>query len=94
MDGLDVQMANVTKQDRALSVPIMHCFMNMYEKEWKEKKRERTWNLSPSGPRSFILCGLARIVGKFNAEGGGTGQHVIPIAATTTSSGLPNLCWA
>eukprot|EP00978_Attheya_sp_CCMP212_P035409 scaffold154039_cov29-Attheya_sp.AAC.1 len=37
MDGLDVRMADVTKQDRALSVPIMHCLMNMYEKEWQEK---------------------------------------------------------
>jgi hypothetical protein len=30
------------------------------------------------------------VVGKFKAEGGGTGRHAIPIAATT-SSVLPNL---
>jgi hypothetical protein len=125
MDGLDVRMADVTKQDRALSVPIMHCLMNMYEMEWREKGEameldsmaaalfctvtfcsgmrgyETMWTDLAALRAEIEHIDLTRdyrgvgwpVVGKFKAEGGGTGRHVIPIAATT-SSGLPNLRWA
>eukprot|EP00978_Attheya_sp_CCMP212_P005058 scaffold11166_cov48-Attheya_sp.AAC.4 len=37
MDGLDIRMADITKQDRAFSLGIMHALMNKFEADWKEK---------------------------------------------------------
>jgi hypothetical protein len=37
MDGLDIRMADITKQDRAFSLGIMHALlMNKYETDWRE----------------------------------------------------------
>eukprot|EP00978_Attheya_sp_CCMP212_P029281 scaffold103541_cov71-Attheya_sp.AAC.1 len=37
MDGLDIRMADITKQDRDFSLGIMHTLINKYEADWKEK---------------------------------------------------------
>lgn len=125
MDGVDIRMADITKQDRAVSLPIMHALMDSYEADWREGGDNMELNeigaalfttiTFCSGMRGYetmwtdlaaLRAELAHIeltrdyrgvgwpvVGKFKAEGGGTGRHVIPVAATT-SSGLPNLRWA
>eukprot|EP00978_Attheya_sp_CCMP212_P040115 scaffold215586_cov54-Attheya_sp.AAC.2 len=40
MNGLDIRMADITKQDRAFLLEIMHILMNKYEADWQEERGE------------------------------------------------------
>ena len=125
MRGLRIRMGQISRQDRAISIGVMHELMRRFETDWERSGGGLDLKRLSSATFCIVsFCGGFRgcettwtdlaalrhdlehiertedfrgigwpIVGRFKAEGGGEGCHVIPIACETRS-GLRPLVWA